>query len=234
VDSQLTDFELFQKISNRDSKALESLYDKYSPVLYTLVKRIVVEKEIAEEILSDIFVIIWQKSSMFDINSGNLYSWLINLARNKALDFIRRKKSMIIDEYTDEYENAVIIPNISALIPPNDLDRTLNNRDKIFSAVHNLTEAQQYVLSLAYYDGLTESEIAEKLIKDPVHRWRAETGIELVHEEPTKQELERIWRNWQEMNNELKQTSDQKSQELFGLDNKEHYLKLIAKYYIKV
>jgi len=77
-------------------------------------------------------------------------------------------------------------------------------------------------------------EIAEKLIKDPVHRWRAETGIELVHEEPTKQELERIWRNWQEMNNELKQTSDQKSQELFGLDNKEHYLKLIAKYYIKV
>lgn len=163
MDSQLTDIELFQKISNRDSKALESLYDRYSPVLYTLVKRIVVEKEIAEEILSDIFVIIWQKSSMFDINSSNLYSWLINLARNKALDFIRREKSLIVDEYNDEYENNFIIPKISTLIPSNDLDKTFNSREKIYSAVHSLTEAQQYVFSLAYYDGLTESEIAEKL-----------------------------------------------------------------------
>lgn len=163
MDTQIADIELFQKISNRDSKALESLYDRYSPVLYTLVKRIVVDKEVAEEILADIFVIIWQKSSMFDINSGNLYSWLINLSRNKALDFIRREKSLITDEYNDEYENAFIIPTISTLIPSNDLDKTFNNREKIYSAVHNLTEAQQYVLSLAYYDGLTESEIAKKL-----------------------------------------------------------------------
>lgn len=163
MDTQIADIELFQKISNRDSKALESLYDRYSPVLYTLVKRIVVDKEVAEEILADIFVIIWQKSSMFDINSGNLYSWLINLSRNKALDFIRREKSLITDEYNDEYENVFIIPNISTLIPSNDLDKTFSNREKIYSAVHNLTEAQQYVLSLAYYDGLTESEIAKKL-----------------------------------------------------------------------
>lgn len=163
MDTQIADIELFQKISNRDSKALESLYDRYSPVLYTLVKRIVVDKEVAEEILADIFVIIWQKSSMFDINSGNLYSWLINLSRNKALDFIRREKSLITDEYNDEYENVFIIPTISTLIPSNDLDKTFNNREKIYSAVHNLTEAQQYVLSLAYYDGLTESEIAKKL-----------------------------------------------------------------------
>lgn len=163
MDTQIADIELFQKISNRDSKALESLYDRYSPVLYTLVKRIVVDKEVAEEILADIFVIIWQKSSMFDINSGNLYSWLINLSRNKALDFIRRDKSLITDEYNDEYENVFIIPTISTLIPSNDLDKTFSNREKIYSAVHNLTEAQQYVLSLAYYDGLTESEIAKKL-----------------------------------------------------------------------
>ena len=99
----------------------------------------------------------------FDINSGNLYSWLINLSRNKALDFIRREKSLITDEYNDEYENVFIIPTISTLIPSNDLDKTFSNREKIYSAVHNLTEAQQYVLSLAYYDGLTESEIAKKL-----------------------------------------------------------------------
>ncbi len=163
MDTELTDIELIQRITNRDSKALENLYDRYSPVLYTLVKRIVVDKEKSEEILADIFVIIWQKSFMFDINSGNLYSWLINLTRNKALDFIRREKSLIVDEYNDEYENSTILPAISTLIPSNDLDKTFNSREKIFSAFHNLTEAQQYVLSLAYYDGLSESEIAAKL-----------------------------------------------------------------------
>ncbi len=163
MDIELKDIELIQRITNRDSKALENLYDRYSPVLYTLVKRIVVEKETAEEILADIFVIIWQKSSMFDINSGNLYSLLINLTRNKALDFVRRERSLITDEYNDEYENTVILPIISTLIPSNDLDKIFSSREKIYSAVHNLTEAQQYVLSLAYYDGLSESEIAAKL-----------------------------------------------------------------------
>lgn len=163
MDTELTDIELIQRITNRDSKALESLYDRYSAVLYTLVKRIVVDKEKSEEILADIFVIIWQKSFMFDINLGNLYSWLINLTRNKALDFIRREKSLVVDEYNDEYENSAILPIISTLIPSNDLDKTFNNRERIFSAFHTLTEAQQYVLSLAYYDGLRESEIAAKL-----------------------------------------------------------------------
>ncbi len=163
MDTQTTDIELIQRITNRDSKALESLYDRYSPVLYTLVKNIVSDKEKAEEILADIFVIIWQKSLMFDINSGNLYSWLINLSRNKALDYLRREKLLITDDYNDEYENSVIIPNLSTLISSNDLSNTFNNREKIYSAFHNLTEAQQYVLSLAYYDGLSESEIAAKL-----------------------------------------------------------------------
>ncbi|HEX9251577.1 MAG TPA: sigma-70 family RNA polymerase sigma factor [Ignavibacteriaceae bacterium] len=163
MDTELTDIELIQRIINRDSKALESLYDRYSPVLYALVNRIVSDKEKSEDILADIFVIIWQKSSMFDINTGNLYSWLINLTRNKALDFVRREKSLITDEYNDEYENAVILPNISPLIPSNDLGKIFDSREKIFSAFHNLTEAQQYVLSLAYYDGLSESEIAVKL-----------------------------------------------------------------------
>jgi RNA polymerase sigma-70 factor (ECF subfamily) len=163
VNTELTDIKLFQRITNRDSKALESLYDRYSPILFTLVKRIVHDKSKAEEILSDIFVIIWQKSSSFDINSGNLYAWLINLARNKALDFVRREKSLIVEEYNDDYENAFILPDISTLIPSNNLDYAFNNREKIYSSFHSLTEAQQYVLSLAYYDGLSESEIAAKL-----------------------------------------------------------------------
>jgi len=163
LDTKLTDIELIQRISNRDSKALEALYDRYSPVLYTLVKKIVNDKSKAEEVITEIFVIIWQKSSKFDVNSDNLYSWLINFSRNKALDFIKRERALIVDEYNDEYEDKFIFPNLSAFVPPNDLEKTFNRRDKIYSAFHNLTEAQQYVLSLAYYEGLSESDIANKL-----------------------------------------------------------------------
>lgn len=70
----------------------------------------------------------------------------------------------------------------------------------------------------------------EMLSKDPVHRWRATTGIELIHKEPTKSELKRIWKNWNLMDNELKVKSDEKSQELFRMSNEEHYQKLIKKY----
>jgi RNA polymerase sigma-70 factor, ECF subfamily len=163
VDSELNDIELIQRINNRDSKSLEALYDRYAPVLYTLVKKIVGDSLKTEEVLADIFVIIWQKSYKFDTSSNNLYGWLINLTRNKALDFKRREDLIISSEYNDEYEDNFILPSLSPSIPVNDLNSSINNREKIFSAFNGLTEAQQYVLSLAYFNGLTETEIASKL-----------------------------------------------------------------------
>jgi len=62
------------------------------------------------------------------------------------------------------------------------------------------------------------------LLKDPVHVWRATTGIELIHEEPTKSELERIWANWNRMSRQQKRLSDEQSLKLFGITNHEHYL----------
>lgn len=163
MDTQITDKELIQRVVNRDSKALEILYDKYSPILYTLIKKIVGDKTKAETILADVFVIVWQKSNLYDQSMNNFYSWLILLTRNKSIDFVKREKGEIIEEYTDEYENRFIIPKISPAIDPMELEDAFDKRGTIYSAVSNLTEAQQYVLSLAYYEGLTESQIAEKL-----------------------------------------------------------------------
>lgn len=73
-------------------------------------------------------------------------------------------------------------------------------------------------------------EIHDKLMNDPCHKWRAETGIELIHKEPTHDEFERIWKNWQLMSDEDKQKSDVKSIELFGVDNKTHYEQLKDQY----
>lgn len=161
--TELNDIELFKRILNKDSKALEALYDRYSPVLFTFIKRIVNDTAIADEVLTDVFVIIWQKTSRLNFEHHNPYAVLINLCRNKALDTLRRAQNIELPEYTSDFEDEFILPKLSIHTPQNDLSKILLNRDKIQFAIHSLTEAQQYVISLAYYDGLTESDIAAKL-----------------------------------------------------------------------
>ena len=81
-----------------------------------------------------------------------------------------------------------------------------------------------------YDPPLALDKLPEHLLKDPVHRWRAETGIELVHKEPTIEELIRIWNNWKHMPVDLQQLSNEKSMEFYGCDNETHYKKLILEY----
>ena len=159
-----SDKELILKIAEKESKALEELYDRYSPVLFTLINKIVKDKSATEEILSDIFVIIWQKIDHFKSEAENVYTWMINLARNKAIDFVRRNRNPEeIDEYTDEYENKYIIPHLSSSAEPIDLDKALSMKDKVSESFNKLTDAQRYVLNIAYYRGYSKEEIAHDL-----------------------------------------------------------------------
>jgi hypothetical protein len=77
------------------------------------------------------------------------------------------------------------------------------------------------------------NKLPKHLRNDPVHRWRAETGIELIHEEPTWEEFQRIQRNWKLMTPEQKKMSDAKSLELFGVDNATHAKRLKLKMLLK-
>ncbi len=164
VSASSTDLELMTRVVSNDSKALEALYNRYSPLLYTLIKKITGDEKTAEEVLADVFVIIWRKSNLFDFNSGNVYTWIIGIARNKAIDTIRRRNnSNEMKEYSEEYENTIIIPSLSSLIDPLDIKTALSLKDNIESALNQLTDAQQYVIYLAYYEGLTQKEIAAKL-----------------------------------------------------------------------
>ena len=159
-----TDSQIMHKVSEYDSKALEELYDRYSPILYALVKKIVTDQKTAEEVLMDIFVIVWEKNGNIDLNVNNIYTWLITLARNKAVDQKRRDEAAEeLPEYNDEYENDYIIPKLSKSIDPLDLKNALSVKENFEEALNKLTDAQQYVVYLAYYEGKTESEIAKKL-----------------------------------------------------------------------
>ena len=160
----ITDTEIMRKIKEYDSKALEELYDRYSPILYTLIRKIVPDQTVAEEVLADIFVILWKKSKHFELSNENLYTWLIILARNKAVDRkIRDSKLKELPEYSDDFEDEIIIPKISKSIDPVELTKVQAEKEKFEGAMNKLTEAQKYVINMAFYDGKTQGEIASEL-----------------------------------------------------------------------
>lgn len=159
----LTDSEIMQKIAGYDSKALEQLYDRYTPLLYTLIKKIIPDKETAEEVLSEVFVIIWRRIDEIDFKNSSVFTWMITLARNKAIDIKNRNKGKITEAYSDDYEKVKILPKLSPEIESVELEEVLGMKEKIESAIKSLTDAQRYVMELSYYEGLDESGIAEKL-----------------------------------------------------------------------
>ncbi|MCK9210847.1 MAG: sigma-70 family RNA polymerase sigma factor [Ignavibacteriaceae bacterium] len=161
--TSLTDAEIMKRIANYDSRALETLYNRYSPILYTVIKKIVGDAQVSEEVLIDVFVIVWRKINYYDLKNGDAYSWLINVARNKAVDTVRRSKNIIPDAYDDNYENFYIVPRLSPQIDDLDLKTAISIKDNIEKALNKLTDAQKYVLFLGYYEGLTQSEIAQHL-----------------------------------------------------------------------
>ena len=179
VNTTSTDIELMQRVHVNDSKALEALYNRYSPLLYTLIKKIVTDEDVAKDVLSDVFVIIWRKIDLFDFNSNNAYTWIVTITRNKAVDTIRRaRNSSEMEPYNDEYENKEIIPKLSQTFDPLDLETANNIKDGIEAALNKLTDAQKFVINLAYYEGLTQKEIAERL-KIPVPTVKSKIKIAL-------------------------------------------------------
>ena len=153
-----------QKVIESDSKALEELYDRYSRILYSLIKKIVTNKAVAEEVLADVFLLLWKKGERIDFSTYNLYTWLVTLTHNKAIDRKKRDASLEdLPEYTEEYEDKFIIPKISNSIEAKDLDGALSVEVKFRNAMNNLTDAQKYVINLAYFEGKTQSDIANQL-----------------------------------------------------------------------
>lgn len=160
-----TDLDLLKNVAKYDSRALEVLYDRYAPLLFTLIKKISPDESKANSTLIEVFQIIWKKAGNYNLDSDNVYSWLITLARNKAVDVLRRSRSTSasLDPYTEEYEDFFIVPTISNEAQDMNIDKAMTKEKEIEKALSKLTDAQKYVIHLAYYEGYTLNEISDKL-----------------------------------------------------------------------
>ncbi len=159
-----TDLNILKRITKYDSRALEEIYDRYASLLFTLISKIVKDDTVAEEILLEVFSIVWKRAHSFDFENGSAYTWMITLARNRAIDYQRRNNTEDSpDVYSEEFEKYFIVPHLAKDIDNLDLDIVVDIKPKIEKALNNLTDAQRYVIDLAFYGGHNLNEIAKEL-----------------------------------------------------------------------
>lgn len=155
--AQVTDVELLHSVARRDERALGWLYDRYRLILFGLLARILNSREEAEDVLQEVFLQVWQRASDFDEQRGKPFTWLVTLARSRAIDRLRllasrqRLAENAAHDYSDESSDA--------------MEDTIHaeQRQIVQRALAQLPEEQRLTLMLAYFDGLTQSEIATKL-----------------------------------------------------------------------
>ena len=143
------------RLIRKDQSALDYLYDHYSGALYGVVFRVLKKEEIAEEVLQDIFLKIWDKIESYDDTKGKLFTWMINIARNQAIDKTRSKensKSRKTDDI-DYLVNKIDIQEHSQL----HVD-TIGLKEVLLK----LSEDQQFIVNQLYLKGYSQSEVAEE------------------------------------------------------------------------
>ena len=154
MESQATDHALMRQIAGGDEKALETLYGRYSGVVYSVARRILGDVGAAEEVLQDIFYQLWRAASSFDPARGTLAGWLLVSARNRAITRLRRRGPAGFEEI--EEQTVASNFNLESSAAANEMMSLVRN------ALAALSQEQRQVLELAYFEGLTHSEIAER------------------------------------------------------------------------
>ena len=137
---------------------LETIYDRYHAMAYALALRITTETGLAEDVVQDSFLGLWRYASRYAEDKGSVRGWLLAIVRHRAIDAVRRQRaSVVIGEETDEVTPAALtLPDIWPEVAGR-LDA-----EQIRLAMTFLPPAQRDVIELAYFDGLTQREIAER------------------------------------------------------------------------
>jgi RNA polymerase sigma-70 factor (ECF subfamily) len=146
------DMRLIARIRAGEQGAMSELYDRYSSVVYGVALRVLQDAAGAEDILQDIFLQLWRKPDAFDSSRGSMVAWLAVIARHRAIDRLRQRRPE-----TDIEE--VVIAGTTDL--RDETERTLVI-EKVRAALSEMNADQRAALELAYFQGLTHTEIAEK------------------------------------------------------------------------
>ena len=152
----LSEEELVLALGNREKVAIEALYDMYSASLYGVISRIVIDTPTAEDVLQETFVKIWNSFSSYSADKGRLFTWMVNIARNLAIDKIRSK------DFKNQAKNHELENNVTFI----DEQRNTVYKPELMGIkdlVSTLKPEQKSILDLVYFKGYTHVEAAEEL-----------------------------------------------------------------------
>jgi RNA polymerase sigma-70 factor (ECF subfamily) len=159
-----SDQSLLERVARGDDSALERLYDNYSAALYAVAYRISGERTDAEEIVLDSFAQAWRDAPRFQASRGSAIAWLTMICRSRALDLVRargRRARVVTNAAAADPDG---FPGMGTAEPRTDRDvERLERRKVVAEALMALTPPQREAVQLAYYEGLSHSEIAERL-----------------------------------------------------------------------
>ena len=158
-EGQPSDAELMEQLIRREPEALEALYDRHARAVYSLVLRIAQHAASAEEIVQDVFLQLWRNAHLYRAARGPLEPWLFTLARNRALDHMRlkREKQRRREETLDFEPLACAGPNPESIV---DRER---RAERVRALMKSLPQQQRQAIELAFFEGMTHSEIARAL-----------------------------------------------------------------------
>jgi RNA polymerase sigma-70 factor (ECF subfamily) len=154
---------LVHQLLQRDVDAFEQLYDRHSRIVYALVLRIVQQASTAEEVVQDVFLQLWRNARLYDARRGRFVPWLMAVARNRALDHLRLKseRQRRREDQTEELPPVIDFPQ---------LEKALDEKrraERVRAVMGSLNPQQKKAIELAYFEGLSHTEIAETL-KEPL------------------------------------------------------------------
>ena len=154
-----SDPDLAARIKRRDPQAMADLYDRYGRLAYSVILRIVRDREMAEDLVQETFLRVWTRAQAFDSKRGALGPWLLAVARNRAIDYIRSADGRMARSAFEivEMENPALFANLEKEVTASDQAR------RIREALNKLNPNQRTVIELAYFEGLSQTEMAEKL-----------------------------------------------------------------------
>lgn len=155
------EIELLRKTAQGDKRSFEQLYERFSGVLFATALRVVNNQEAAEDVIQDVFIQIWEKAPLYDPNRGKPLTWAVTLTRNKAIDRLRslQRRARLQDDVEREAATFEQFDGRSGLDGVESMEKGALVRE----AMKRLTADQRQALEMAFFSGLTQTEIAERL-----------------------------------------------------------------------
>lgn len=148
-----TEAELVQGLKARDQKIFSYVYDQYSPALYGVIVKVLNNDSTAGDVLQEVFLKIWRHLDQYDETKGRLFTWMLNIARNTAIDVLRSKAHKLEQKIRNIPDDVHVNDSLIAVQPSTDYLG--------FSRIlEKLTKEQRTLIDLAYYKGCTQEEIA--------------------------------------------------------------------------